>query len=61
MCQNWSQVKLYLDVLKNDEHEMPIKNICKTTLNFFFIRLSFCIFEKVSFRIRLVNNVIYIH
>ena len=31
MCQKWSQVELYLEVLKNDEHEMHIKNICKTT------------------------------
>ena len=60
MCQTWSQVKLYLEVLKNDEHEMHIKNICKTTFKNYFIRSSFCIFEKVSFRIRLANNVIYI-
>ena len=31
MCQKWSQVEIYLEVLKNDEHEMHIKNICKTT------------------------------
>ena len=32
MCQTWSQVKLYLEVLKNDEHEMHIKNIFKPRL-----------------------------
>ena len=61
MCQTWAQVKFYLEVSKKDEHEMHIKNICKTTLKKYFIRSSFCIYENVSFRIWLVNNVIYIH
>ena len=48
MSQNWSQVKLYIEVLNNDEHEMHIKNICKTTLKKYFIRSSFCILKKKS-------------
>ena len=31
MYQNWSQSKLYLEALINDQHEMHIKNIFKTT------------------------------
>ena len=47
MYHNWSQSKLYLEALINDQHEMHIKNIFKTTLKNCFIHSFFCIFEKV--------------
>ena len=46
MCQNWSQVKLYLEVLKNDEDEMDIKNICKTTLKMILFVVYFVSLKK---------------
>ena len=47
MYQNWTQSKLYLEALINDQHEMPIKNIFKKVLHqktilsiFFFLSLK---------------------
>ena len=51
MYQNWSQSKLYLKTLINDQHEMHIKNIFTTTLKKYFIHSFFCIYEKVYYRI----------
>ena len=46
MYQNWSQSKLYLESLINDQHEMHIKNILKTTLKKYFIHIFFVSFKK---------------
>ena len=46
MYQNWSQSKLYLEALINDQHEIDIKNIFKTTLNNYFIHIFFLSLKK---------------
>ena len=51
MYQNWSQSKLYIESLINDQQEMRIKNILKTTMKKYFIQYFFCIFQKVYYRI----------
>ena len=46
MYQNWSQSKFHLESLINDQHEMHIKNILKTTLKKYFIPSFFVSFKK---------------
>ena len=48
MCKNWSPVKLYLHVLKYDEHETHIKYIYKTTLKI-LLRVVYFVFLKSLF------------
>ena len=46
MYQYWSQSKLYLEALINDQHEMYIKNIFKTTLKNYFMHSFFVSLKK---------------
>ena len=47
MYQNWSRSKLYIEALINDQHEIHIKNIFKTTLKNYLIHSFLSILEKV--------------